>query len=86
MAGPHDTPSHQRGFYPSVVSEKQRKEALAQVLRERKTRHDADEVERQRLSSERHAVRMQDFRDRIARNDSFTDEEKARIIKASYEW
>ena len=49
MAGPTKTLSPHRGFYPSTVSEKQRKEALAQVLAERKAQHDADEAARQRL-------------------------------------
>ena len=86
MAGPNETLAPHRGFYPSTVSEKQRKEALAQVLAERKAQHDADEAERQRLYAMRHAARMRDFRDQISRDDRFTDEEKANIIKASYEW
>ena len=86
MAGPTKTLSPHRGFYPSTVSEKQRKDALAQVLAERKAQHDADEAERQRLYATRHAARMQDFRDQISRDDRFTDEEKANIINASYEW
>ena len=86
MAGPTEPLTPHRGFYPSPVSEKQRKEALAQVLAERKAQHDADEATRQRLYTERHAARMQDFRDQISRDDRFTDEEKANIINASYEW
>ena len=86
MAKSHDKASPHRSFYPSVVSEKERKEALAQVLRERKEKHDADEEMRQRLYTERHAARMQDFRTQISRDDRFTEEEKDKIIKASYEW
>lgn len=74
------------GLSLSSVTEKQRKEALAQVLRERKEQHDLDHAERQRLYAERHAARMQDFREWISRDDRFTDEEKASIIDASYGW
>jgi hypothetical protein len=86
MSEASDTLSPHREFYPSVVSEKQRKEALAKVLRERKAQHDADQAEPQRLSTEHHAAFMQGFRDSISRDDRFTDEEKANIINASYEW
>lgn len=86
MAKPRDTFSPHRAFYPGTVSEKQRKEALAQVLRERKEKHDADEAERERLYTERHANRMEHFRNKIAHDDRFTEEEKANIIKASWEW
>ena len=86
MAEVPDPLTPHRGFYPSTVSEKQRKEALAQVLAERKAQHDADEAERQRLYATRHAARMQDFRNQISRDDRFTDEEKTNIINASYEW
>ena len=86
MAGPTETLTPHRGFYPSTVSEKQRKDALAQVLAERKAQHDAEEAERKRLYATRHAARMQDFRNQISRDDRFTDEEKTNIINASYEW
>jgi hypothetical protein len=85
MAGRHNAFSP-RSFYPSTVSEQERKEFLAQILRERKEKHDADEAERERLYTERHAARMEDFREQISRDDRFTEEEKARIIEASWEW
>jgi hypothetical protein len=86
MAQDTEKLSQYRGLSLSKVSEKQRKEALAKLLRESKQQHDADEAERERLSNERHAARMEDFRSQISRDDRFTDEEKEKIIKASYEW
>lgn len=86
MFKPPEPPSHYSSFSLSRVSEKQRKAALAQVLRERKEKHEADEATRQRLYTNRHAARMQDFRENISRDDRFTQEERENIIKASYEW
>ena len=81
-----DRLAHYRSFSLSSISAQQRKEALAQVLRERKAKHDADEETRERLYTTRHAARMEDFRNQISRDDRFNDEEKANIIKASREW
>jgi hypothetical protein len=78
--------SHYRGLKLARVTEKQRKEALAQVLRERKEKHDSDEKMRERLYTERHAARMQDFRNQTSKDDRFTEEEKQQIIKASWDW
>ena len=86
MFKPPEPPSHYSSFSLSSVTEKQRREALAQALRERKEKHDADEATRERLYTTRHSARMQDFRDQISRDDRFTEEEKANIIKASFEW
>jgi hypothetical protein len=77
---------HYRGLSLSSVSEHQRKEALAKIIRQGKAIEDADQAERQRRTDELHAIFMKGFRDSISGDDRFTDEEKAKIIKASYEW
>jgi hypothetical protein len=51
-------------------------------LRELKSKKAAREL----LSTQNHAARMQDFQDKIAHDERFTEEEKQQIIKASYEW
>ena len=86
MFKPPEPPSHYSSFSLSSVTEKQRREALAQALRERKEKHDADEAERERLYTTRHAARMHDFREKISNDDRFTEEERENIIKASYDW
>jgi hypothetical protein len=86
MAEDHGPLEQYRGLSLSSVSRKQREEALAELLRERKAKEDADHAERPRLTDERHLDCMEGFRDSISRDDRFTDEEKANIIKASYEW
>ena len=68
------------------MTAKQRKERLAETLRANKAQHDADQAEYERLSTERHAIFLEGFRDSISRDDRFTEEEKAKMIKASYEW
>lgn len=86
MSDEHDRFVHYRGLSISSVTEQQRKEALARALRERRAKHDADEAERQRLCMERHAARMEHFRNQIADDDRFTAEERVSIIEASLKW
>ena len=86
MAERPEPPSQYPGLSLSSVSRQQRKDDLAKLMRERRAHEEALEAERQRLTHERHLVFMEGFRDSISRDDRFTDEEKANIIKASYEW
>jgi hypothetical protein len=86
MAERPEPPSQYSGLSLSSVSRQQRKDDLAELLRERLA-HEADlQAERQRRTDERHEIFMKGFRESISRDDRFTDEEKADIIKASYEW
>jgi len=86
MAERPEPPSHYSGLSLSSVSRQQRKDDLAELLRERLAHEEALQAERQRRTDERHEIFMKGFRESIARDDRFTDEEKADIIKASYEW
>jgi hypothetical protein len=86
MAERPEPPSHYSGLSLSSVSRQQRKEDLAKLMRERLEHDEALRAERQKRTDERHEIFMKGFRESISRDDRFTEEEKAEIIKASYEW
>ena len=79
------SPSHYSGVLLSSISRQQRKEDLAKFMRERLSHDEELRAERQRRTDERHEIFMEGFRESISRGDRFTDDEKADIIKASYE-
>jgi len=86
MAERPEPPSQYSGLSLSSVSRQQRKEDLAKLMRERLEHDEALRSERQKRTDERHEIFMKGFRDSISRDDRFTEEEKAEIIKASFEW
>ena len=59
---------------------------LAEIVASSRAKEAAEQAERERLSSEKHAAFLKSFRMKIQLDGRFTEEERREIIAASAEW
>lgn len=78
--------NHYQGRSVGSSTPAERKRSLAEIITETRAREAAAEAERERISSEKHAALLENFREHIQNDDRYTAEEKADIIAQSFGW